>query len=121
MTDTAHVFRSDLPGWVYVVEGELTGLMKIGIAAEPHLRMRSLQGGSPDRIRVLALFHEAKAGWAERDLHRRFDHARSHGEWFKPSDRMRAWAIDSCKADPDFKAYVQKALDNVWNRKRRCD
>lgn len=74
---------------VYFVQGEQTGYIKIGMAANVQARMRALQQASPDRLRLLGIMRGGSR--KEASLHRRFEHARSHGEWFRPTDDLCAY------------------------------
>lgn len=74
---------------VYFIEAE-NGLIKIGVAASPKERMRTLRTMSPVSLRlVLVLPGLGAAG--EADLHRRFAEHRSHGEWFRPAPELVAY------------------------------
>jgi hypothetical protein len=94
---------------IYFVQADRVGLIKIGFAEDPESRLRELQVGSPVRLRLL----RAEEGGREREaaLHRRFAHARSHGEWFFPvpdllayvgrpgrsATALRAWRLDTIR------------------------
>ena len=69
---------------VYFIEAETLGLIKIGFSDHVRSRMRDLQTMSPDRLRVLWFIPSTDAPSLEREMHERFAHLRSHGEWFKP-------------------------------------
>lgn len=69
--------------FVYFIQAAASHLIKIGSASNPRARLRSLQVGSPDQLRLLG--HIPGGAKRERDLHERFASDRSHGEWFKPS------------------------------------
>lgn len=49
-------------GFVYFVQARQLGLVKIGIAKDMKRRLRALQCGSPDQLRVLGVI------WDERPL-----------------------------------------------------
>jgi hypothetical protein len=70
------------PGFVYFVEAESGGPIKIGWAASVKKRVAELQTASHSRLVVLA----TKAGTRldETALHDRFRNARLRGEWFEP-------------------------------------
>lgn len=78
------------PG-VYYVQGELTGLIKIGLSNNVQKRLNNIQGSPPDRIRVLAIdWRNADRGHVEAELHQRFRASRAHGEWFEPTPELLA-------------------------------
>ena len=81
--------RPDASGrLVYFIRAERSGLIKIGSAANPQERLRSLQTGSPEPLSIVGV----KPGGErlERALHAKFADFRSHGEWFHPSDELLA-------------------------------
>lgn len=82
-------------GYVYFVQAEGNGLIKIGFTdREPMKRFAGLQAASPVPLVHLGIM------WGGRDLearlHQKFADLRSHGEWFRPGDRLvymiRRWA-----------------------------
>jgi hypothetical protein len=66
--------------FVYFIQAGQDGPIKIGVAADPLLRLDDLQVGSPVALTLLA----AIPGGAvhERQLHARFAEGRIRGEWF---------------------------------------
>lgn len=79
------------PTWVYFLRAEGLGLIKIGKSTHVKSRMKDLQGGSPDRITLLATVLDPSGWTLERILHKKFDADRSHGEWFFPSEGLLAF------------------------------
>ena len=79
-----------------VVDG--AGLVKIGLASNPMVRLQALQTGRFDRLELI--FHEwsARAEQAERDVHKLLHQQRLVGEWFEVSI-------------PDAVAAVKAAID----------
>lgn len=68
---------------VYVI-GAAGFAVKIGIATDPERRLKEIQTGSPERLRIYA-FVELASGLAravERECHAQLDHLRKNGEWF---------------------------------------
>lgn len=68
------------PEFVYFIQATVSGLVKIGSASDPGSRLRTLQTGSPERLRLLATMDGGEP--FEREMHARFAADRSHGEWF---------------------------------------
>lgn len=75
-------------GFVYFIQGEGGGPIKIGWAVYPRGRLSSLQASSPVRLRLLAYVPGGVA--KERRLHQQFAADRLHGEWFIESDKLHA-------------------------------
>lgn len=70
--------------FLYVIGASDSGPVKLGISANPDRRLRALQTGHPERLRV---FHREsvppdKAPLFERLLHRDVGYLRTIGEWF---------------------------------------
>jgi len=77
-----------MSGFVYFIEAEKLGVVKIGFSdSHPDRRLRELQTGCPAPLKLLAYF-EGTAN-EERQLHRTFSDLRSHGEWFRLDGDLR--------------------------------
>jgi len=74
------------PGFVYFIQGVAGGLIKIGWATKPEVRLAGMQSHCPVRLRILLTIHGT--GKDERELHKRFAGARRHGEWFEPVEEL---------------------------------
>jgi hypothetical protein len=80
----------DYPGtWnVYFIQVGEDGPIKIGRAkGSPLTRLDALQVGIPFDLRLVAIIPHV-SHHLELDLHRRFDHLRIRGEWFKPEPEL---------------------------------
>jgi len=66
--------------YLYFIQSHKTGHIKIGRAKDPHKRIRELQTGNGEELRLIAFFQ----GWAwrERYLHEHLKDFRLSGEWF---------------------------------------
>jgi hypothetical protein len=71
---------------LYAIEAGRGGPIKIGVARNPEKRLKELQTGNPHRLNILSV---APDGWMERHMHWRLREARMHGEWFRPTARVR--------------------------------
>jgi hypothetical protein len=60
--------------------------IKIGFAVDPKRRVAHLQGGSPDRLELLATIPGSPR--LERQLHHRFKGLRHSGEWFRQGPNL---------------------------------
>jgi hypothetical protein len=71
--------------FVYAIKAP-NNLIKIGRSKNPSERLDALQIGSPVKLELLA-WTEAK--WSlEEKLHKLLIASRSHGEWFRPDDKV---------------------------------
>lgn len=78
---------------VYFVRAQVSGLIKIGSAAHPEGRLRTLQTGSPEPLQLLATSPGGERH--ERELHTLLSGSRSHGEWFHPTADVLACIRDA--------------------------
>lgn len=67
-------------GFVYFIQSEQGGPIKIGSTTDTRKRLRELQTGSPTRLMLIGLVEGSED--YERELHRKFFHLRLEGEWF---------------------------------------
>lgn len=86
--------------FVYAVSAP-NGLIKIGISLKPEDRLISLQTCSP--LKPLELLGYIPASWyIEKLIHRALVSARSHGEWFRPTDAVNSVVKAICTKDWDL-------------------
>lgn len=78
--DTSRFPQKNLAG-VYVIQGEITRLIKIGVSTNIRERLYGLQGDSPDKLNVIHIFVN-EGHLVEQQLHKQFKRNRAHGEWF---------------------------------------
>lgn len=84
---TGRKIRHDhLNGFVYFIQGENGGAIKIGYTYNIDQRIASLQTGYPDKLLVLADIPGDEV--VESELHKIFSEYKLRGEWFKPSDEL---------------------------------
>ena len=68
---------------VYFIKAPINSLIKIGTTSNLTKRLRDLRFMSPAPLEPMG-YHEGDHA-EERELHVMFRHARSHGEWFRPT------------------------------------
>ena len=94
--------RDDL----YLIQSSNTGMIKIGRSKTPSKRLKQLQTGNPNKLKLVASFKDQ--GWMEKNLHERLKDYRQEGEWF---------SHDCVGSLPDY-LYEQVefgAFDDWWN------
>lgn len=69
-------------GFVYFVQGQCGGAIKIGYSVNPESRLKALQTGYPDTLVMLLMIPGDES--IERNIHKEFEDCRLSGEWFKP-------------------------------------
>ena len=82
----------------YCLQGESGGPVKFGRTTMGAVeRIRSLQTGNPDRLRVVAEVE----GDHEQEFHRRWARfRRDGGEWFNPNPRLLEWVESELDGAP---------------------
>jgi DNA-binding XRE family transcriptional regulator len=83
--------------WTYFAKGSITGLVKIGRAANVKRRLRQLQHGSPDELILLGVAPDSI--FPEGEMHKKFSQERLHGEWFTPSPRLMQFIAENASAE----------------------
>lgn len=73
---------------VYFVQAEALGLIKIGLTRDAVDRLKTLQVGSPDKLKLLGVIVHDDAEEIEHEAHIAFKDLHSHGEWFRPDARL---------------------------------
>lgn len=72
--------KSSIDGQVYVIGSVADRRVKIGTSRNPRGRLKELQGGNPNPLRILVTF---QGGYLlELHLHQTLDRFRTTGEWF---------------------------------------
>lgn len=81
-------------GSVYFIRSGVDGPVKIGFASDPEDRLKTLQTGHPEKLKILAVLPD-RTLHDETALHHRFTHLKMRGEWFRPG--------------PDLLKYIEQA------------
>tara|TARA_B100001094_G_C18024945_1_gene717072 strand:- start:500 stop:787 length:288 start_codon:yes stop_codon:yes gene_type:complete len=66
---------------LYFIQSDKTGMIKIGRSLNPQKRLKQLQTGNPNNLKIIYVFK--KQGHLETYLHQYLDKWRCKGEWFK--------------------------------------
>lgn len=87
------------------------GEIKIGTTADLTSRLTALRTGSPYALEVLA----TRLGGVreEAELHRRFDHLRLQGEWFRPGTDLLDYLGDLPDTLPKIIGPLPRTLRNL--------
>lgn len=114
-------------GYVYFVQAEANGLIKIGTTSNhPDKRLAELRTVSP--VPLIPLGIVAGNERVERAMHLRFAHHRAHGEWFRPGqdlldfvgDYVRPWPkvrFGDCGIRPDgWESWLARQMADLERR-----
>lgn len=91
---------------LYIIQSDLTGMIKIGRSKDPVKRLKQLQTGNPNKLKLIASFEGL--GWKEKVLHEQLSLYRLEGEWFSYE----------CVGELPLNIYEKiewGALDDWWN------
>lgn len=82
-------YRPDWFVWMYAIQAGDSGPVKLGIAKSPRLRMKTLQTGNAEVLRVIATWRIPIA--AEKEIHAELAAHHIRGEWFRPHPEVIAF------------------------------
>ena len=114
---TVTIRRKPVIRYVYFIQGEMTGLIKIGLSDHPAGRRYHLQVGSPDKLVLLATIATERALFLERELHERFSACRAHGEWFRPDKDLKEYIANVAIKPAKRREWLWRR-DRAWRFKR---
>lgn len=80
--------------WTYFIQAGTDGPVKIGVAQDVEKRIKELQTGCPDDLRLIGRIQ----GNCESELHKRFSQFRLRGEWFNPDIRLLAFIVENAES-----------------------
>lgn len=103
---------------VYFLHAPSVNLLKIGYSGDPERRFEQVRLISPVPLRVIGVIDGGAE--MERQLHERFAHLRSHGEWFHATAElmnfasleslMAAWNAASPDAREEFLSRIDRPV-----------
>lgn len=109
-----------MTSYVYFMQSEGGGPVKIGKADDPERRRRELQTGRPDTLIVLGTIrcrNDNAAYELENDLHKRFEHYHLNLEWFELGPELAVYLAGKgfLRTNP-LKVFVDylKAAVQLW-------
>ena len=77
-------------GCIYYVQQGTDGPIKIGVSDNPDHRLKLLQVGNPDELRLIGTFHTEHVHLYEEAMHERLALWCIRGEWFEPAPQVLA-------------------------------
>lgn len=75
--------------YLYFIKCE--GFVKIGISKKPHVRIQTLQIGSPFKYNVIGTIQVEVAYKLEKEIHWLFEEYNERGEWFRLEGALKNW------------------------------
>jgi len=93
--------------FVYFIQAENSGKIKIGHTDDVPKRMYTLQCTSPDKLKLLGKLSTKVA--TEKGLHKQFNDFRYIGEWFEPSEEILSYIRANCSLDAEDLLFTYKS------------
>ena len=93
---------------VYLIRGN-NGKYKIGIAKNPKERIRQLQTGNSDQLKIIETYESENASTIEFALHAQYSHVKKVGEWFDLSISDEVDFVKNCKRIDESIIYLRKS------------
>jgi len=103
-------------GFVYYIQEEMDGNIKIGWSEDPIKRLQQHQTSNSRELRMLVYVKENPD--YEKEIHRKFQTSKTQGEWFKPDKRL---LVHIEKERSKFFEIVQKLSTDYDVLKSRID
>ncbi len=106
---------------VYFMRAEGTGRIKIGEAICARARLEAVKLMCPVPIEILGVIHVDAGSNFERELHARFAHLRSHGEWFCEAADLLIYIEEHAVPAPPVKrlSLLERRQKNAVRRAKR--
>ncbi|MDG2063869.1 MAG: GIY-YIG nuclease family protein [SAR324 cluster bacterium] len=103
-------------GFVYYIQEEMEGNIKIGWSEDPIKRLQQHQTSNSRELRML-VYVKGSPDY-EKEIHRKFQTSKTTGEWFKPDKRL---LVHIEKERSKFFEIVQKLSTDYENLKSRIE
>ena len=97
---------------VYLIRGN-NGKYKIGISKNPKERIRALQTGNSEQLKIIETYESENAGTIEFALHAQYSHVKKTGEWFDLSISDEVNFIKNCQRIDESIKFLKKS-GNVY-------
>lgn len=95
--------------FTYFIQAGPDGPIKIGLAEDVEQRLKELQTGCPDDLRLIGRMD----GNHEKNLHQHFKQFWIRGEWFRPDVRIMAFIVEHAESCGKVESLVVAARNVV--------
>ncbi len=92
---------------LYIIQSDKSGMIKIGRSKDPNKRLKQLQTGNPNKLKLIASFKDM--GWREKLLHERLSEWSEQGEWFN-------YGCVGSIPDDIYEKIKWGSFDNWWEK-----
>lgn len=100
---------------IYLIRGN-DGMYKIGIAKNPQKRLKQLQTGNSDELKIVETYQTNNASQLESILHNHYAYGKERGEWFDLSIADEARFLCMCE-NIDKMLYLLLDMGNEFIKK----
>lgn len=83
--------------FIYLIQSLESSKYKIGISKNPQKRLKQIQTGSAEEIRLVAQYETENYGHIEKYFHRKYEYLNTIGEWFNLTLENELSFIDECE------------------------
>lgn len=99
--------------YVYLIKSKESQLYKIGIATNPHKRIKNLQTGNSEKLIILYTYKTINYNNVEKALHNRFCYINKEGEWFKFDNDIEFNFLNYCKLYDKNITLIKNNIDYI--------
>ena len=82
--------------FIYLIQSQESGRYKVGISLNPKKRVKQLQTGSGEELKLIHIFESEYPHLVEKGLHRHFKHLHAIGEWYNLSLEEELCFLKNC-------------------------
>ena len=83
--------------FIYLIQSSENGKYKIGLSVNPKKRIKQLQTGSGEELKLINIFKSEFPHLVEKGLHKHFNHLNAIGEWYNLSIKEELNFINECE------------------------
>ena len=95
--------------YVYLIQSIDSGLYKIGISNNPNKRLKQLQTGNGESLKLIHSFKSNYPNKLETALHNRYSHLKKINEWFNFDLSIEVNFINECEKIDEAINYLIKS------------
>lgn len=82
---------------IYLIHNQESNRYKIGVSKDPKNRLKNLQTGNDDEIKLIYEFQSEYAYKIEKTFHNLYSYLKTSGEWFELDLEFEVNFLNECK------------------------
>lgn len=95
--------------FVYLIQSLESSKYKIGVSNKPLKRLKQIQTGNAEEIRLVTQYETSNYGQIEKYFHRKYEYLNTIGEWFNLTLEDELSFIDECERVDRNITYLRSA------------